>query len=348
MHKLRIIALLPFSILYGLLMAFRNFLYKIQVFKSYRPNIPTVVVGNLSMGGTGKSPHIEFLIRHLKNDYQLAVVSRGYGRKTSGFIELSENHAPSDVGDEPLQIKRKFPDIPFAVSENRATAIQQLQSKYPNLELILLDDAMQHRGIRGAFVVLLSVFQKPFFKDWVVPSGSLREFVFLGKKRADLCVYTKCPEPLDPNLKKQYAQLFSTSKPSFFSKFVYDDWHLLSRKKPDFAIEQILLVTGIAYPESLINHLKKNYGVEHMAFGDHHDYQETDIATIHRKFTNFDRQKTCVVCTEKDAIKLRDFESVTENQEISWFYIPIRVAMEQEQLFLNHIHHYVTSYSRGS
>ncbi len=348
MQKLRIIALLPFSFLYGIVMAFRNFLYEIQVFKSFRPNIPTIVVGNLSMGGTGKSPHVEFLIRELQKTYRLAVVSRGYGRKTSGFIELSENNSASDVGDEPLQIKLKFPEIPFVVCENRVTAIQKLQSKYPDLELILLDDAMQHRSISGAFVVLLSLFHKPFFKDWVVPSGSLREFAFLGKKRADLCVYTKCPETIDDAVKKNYAEQFSTVKPTFFSTFDYDDWHLISRKTPDSVMEQILLVTGIAYPESLINHLKKKYSVEHISFGDHHDYQETDIATIHRKFTNFDRQKTCIVCTEKDAIKLRDFESVTENQEISWYYIPIRVAMEQEQLFLNHIHHYVTSYSRGS
>jgi len=347
MHNLQSIAFLPFSLLYGFVLAIRNLFYDWGIFKSIRPEVPTVVVGNLSMGGTGKSPHIEFLIRELQNKYRLAVVSRGYGRKTSGFIELTEHASAIDVGDEPLQIKRKFPEIPFVVCENRATAIQKLQTDYPDLELILLDDAMQHRRISGAFVVILSLFHKPFFKDWVVPSGSLREFAFLGKKRADLCVFTKCPETLDEASKTNYAAQFSSSKPTFFSRFDYDEWQLLSKKTPASKVEQILLVTGIAHPESLLLHLRENYDVEHVSFGDHHDYRETDIAAIHRKFTNFDRQKTCVVCTEKDAIKLRDFESVTENQEISWYYIPIRVAMEQQELFLNHIHHYVKSYPRS-
>ncbi len=347
MHKFQTIALLPFSLLYGAVLAFRNFLYDKNILKSYRPKLPTVVVGNLNMGGTGKSPHIEFLIEHLKKDFRIAVVSRGYGRKTSGYIELTENAAASEVGDEPLQIKRKFPEITFVVCENRAQAIQKLQSEKQDLELILLDDAMQHRQISGAFVILLSLFQKPFFKDWVVPSGSLREFAY-GKNRADVCVFTKCPEIVSTKDKLNYAQHFSSEKPTFFSKFDYCEWQLISKKNPTSKIDTILLITGIAFPRTLIDHLTMNYVVEHIAFGDHHSFTDSDITSIHRKFTNFDRQKTCIVCTEKDAVKLRDFKSIAANQEISWFYIPIRVAIEQEETFLNHIRHYVKAYSRSS
>ena len=226
MQKFRIIALFPFSIFYGIVLAIRNFLYNQGVFSSYKPAIPCIIVGNLSMGGTGKSPHVEFLIDRLSKQYRLAVVSRGYGRKTKGYIELLERSNAADVGDEPLQMKQKFPEIAFAVCENRAEAIKKLQLKYPDLSLILLDDAMQHRRISGAFVILLSMFQKPFFRDWVVPSGSLREFGFLGKKRADLCVFTKCPQQIIEADKISYAQQFSSTKPTFFSKF-HCNWRVV-------------------------------------------------------------------------------------------------------------------------
>ena len=348
MHHLKIITLFPFSMMYGLVLLIRNMLYDCGVFKTYRPKVPTVVVGNLSLGGTGKSPHIEFLIRNLKNEYRLAVVSRGYGRKTKGFIEVTLNSKAQEVGDEPLQMKLKFPEISFVVCENRVEAIQKLSIQKPDLELVLLDDAMQHRRISGAFVILLSLFDKPFFKDWVVPSGSLREFAFLGKNRAQTCVYTKCPESVSEKIKTKYAQFFSNNKSTYFSRILYDAWMPMSRKKIEQTPQQLILVTGIAHPQSLLDHLKKSYQVEHVSFGDHHNYTPTDIAEVHRKFTNFDRQNTCIVCTEKDAIKLREFSLVSENGDVPWYSIPMRVFLEEEEQFLKQIHQYVKTYPRSS
>ena len=347
MRLLRVIMLLPFSMIYGSLMAVRNVLYDLGILKSHRPQIPTVIVGNLSVGGTGKSPHVEHLIRELRSHYKLGIISRGYGRKTKGFIEVQRNSLSSEVGDEPLQIKQNFPEIPFAVCESRNKGIEGLFRSYPDLELILLDDAMQHRSVKGSFVIMLSLFNAPFFRDWVLPSGNLREFAFLGKQRGDACIYTKCPENLSVALKTKYANEFSKDKPSYFSTFEYDSWRLMSQKPSIELLEHVILVTGIAYPQPLIDHLEKSYSVEIMNFRDHHDFNAGDVAAIHRKFTNFEARKSAIVCTEKDAVKLELFKDVSENKEIPWYCIPIRVQVDKNEQLINQIQQYVKSYSRG-
>lgn len=339
---------LPFSLVYGFIQWLRNSLYDLNVFKSYQPPIPTIIVGNLSMGGTGKTPHVELLIEELQAHYKIAVLSRGYGRKTSGYREIQLQSNAQDVGDEPLQIFSKFPTIPFAVCENRATGIKKLMAKYPELDLIILDDAMQHRRVKGSFVILMSLFNKPFFKDWVVPSGRLREFAFLGKKRADVCIYSKCPIDLSQQQIEEYTKKFSPKKKSYFSRFEYGAWQLLSLKSTPENIEHVHVVTGIAFPEVLVNHLKQNFKVSTSLFQDHHDFSGVDISKIYRKLTTFDPLKTAIVCTEKDAVKLNKINEVSQAENFSWYVIPIRANIENKEELLNQIHHYVRHYSISS
>lgn len=349
MSLLRVVLLFPFSLVYGLIMALRNKLYDWEVFKSYQPEIPTLVVGNLSTGGTGKTPHLMFFLAHLSKQYKTAVLSRGYGRKTRGYLELNRDSTATEVGDEPKQIKMNFPDTPVAVCEDRVTGIQKLLQTYPNLELILLDDAMQHRKISAGFVVMLSLFDQPFYKDWVLPSGNLREFAHIGKNRADVCIYTKAPDSIREETKKNFQLSFSQSKPIYFSRFEYGSWVPFSEANAPKEIRNILLVTGIAYPTPLLHHLTSRFRrIEHIKFKDHYEFSEKDIERIHQKFTNFDRQNSVILCSEKDAAKLRDFELITKNKKIPWLYIPVIIRIEGEEELLNQIHHYVRTHSRGS
>lgn len=348
MFLLRVVLLFPFSLIYGLIMALRNKLYDWHILKGYRPDIPTLVVGNLSTGGTGKTPHIAFFLAHLSKHYKTAVLSRGYGRKTKGYIELQFESVAADVGDEPKQIKINFPETPVAVCENRSKGIQKLLQTYPDIEIILLDDAMQHRKISAGFVVMLSLFDQPFFKDWVLPSGNLREFAHIGKNRANVCIYTKAPDNVSDETKKNFQSSFSQSKPIYFSRFDYGTWVPLSEANAPKEIQHIILVTGIAYPAPLLNHLAPTARkIEHLKFNDHYEFSKEDIERIHQKFTNFDRQNSVILCTEKDAAKLRGFELITKNKQIPWFHIPVNVRIEGEEELLNQIHHYVKSYSRS-
>lgn len=341
------IFLFPFALLYGGLVLLRSMFYKCGVLKSFFPPVATIVVGNLSMGGTGKTPHVEFLIRSLQSQYKIAVLSRGYGRSTVGFREVMQNSPAKEVGDEPKQIKQKFPELPFAVCENRAIGIQELLKLYPDVNLIILDDAMQHLRVSGGFVMQLSEFQRPFFKDWVVPMGRLREFAWSGKKRADVCVYTKCPENVDLNTKQLYSEAFSSVKPTFFSRFVYGDWKMISNHQMPEEVKQIVLVSGIANPQPLVDALSQKYAVKLLRFADHHDYTEKDIEQIHGNFAKFEPSTTVVLTTEKDAVKLSESTSLVSNHAVPWLYVPIEVAFENESELINRIHKYVESYPRS-
>jgi len=342
--------LFPLTILYGGITLLRTSLFRWGVLKAYKPTVPTVVVGNLSMGGTGKSPHVEWLLKRFGSQYKIAVLSRGYGRSTRGFLEVQLHSSADEVGDEPKQIKQKFPDVPFAVCEKRKDGILELLKLYPDLQLIILDDAMQHLAVSGGFVIMLSEFHKPFFKDWVVPMGRLREFAWNGKKRADLCVFTKRPEHIEYAQKQSFSAAFSDGKPSFFSRFVYPStaaWQSISGHNLPAEIKQIVLVTGIANPKPLVDALSATYSLELLRFADHHDYTEKDIEQVHRKFANFDASTTVVLTTEKDAVKLSEKASVVSQNAVPWYFVPIEVQVENEQELINRIQKYVESYPRS-
>ncbi len=336
--------LLPFSVVYGLVNAMRGLFYDWGIFRSYKSTVPVIVVGNLSVGGTGKSPHVEWLIRHLSIHYKIAVLSRGYGRKTKGFIWVSSKSKANEVGDEPLQMKFKFEEYPMAVCENRAVGLQEMLRIHPEIEVFILDDALQHRRIKGAFNILLSTYQQPFFRDWVLPAGRLREFAILGKKRADVCVFTKCPEVINKEEMNTYAAHFSSSKNIYFSEFEYATWQAIAPVDLPVHVQNILLVTGIANPKPLQNYLAKEYNLTLLAFPDHHHFSEKDIALVSKTFANFDALSACVLSTEKDAVKLKGFETIIKNTQMPWFCIPVQVKMNNEQQLLQEIRNYVDNY----
>ncbi len=270
---------MPFSLLYGSILALRNLCYDKGWFKSKSYAIPIICVGNLSTGGTGKSPMIEYLISFLKEDYKVAVLSRGYKRKTDGFRDVLINSKAEDVGDEPLQIKRKFPEVMVAVCADRQEGIEKIRIK---ANVILLDDAFQHRKVSASTNILLTAFNDLYVHDMVLPAGNLRESK-RGAKRADLVMVTKCPEK-HSHAKLQEIQYILNLKPTqkiYFSKIIYDDSICgISKTLPlNYLLNKnFTLVTGIANPKPLVEFLKQNqFNFEHKKFPDHHHFSNSEI-----------------------------------------------------------------------
>ena len=307
--------LYPFALIYGLIIGVRNKLFDWGFLKQTKFEVPIICIGNLSMGGTGKTPHIEYFISKYKTTHKIAVVSRGYGRKTKGFRYVSSNDFSENVGDEPLQIKKKFDEIIVAVGENRVKAMQQLLNENPAVNLILLDDAFQHRYVKRSLNILLTEYSNPFWTDLMVPAGRLREFRF-GWKRADTIIITKCPETIDLKIPQSIK-----SKPVYFSRIAYKSPILLQGQLS----KKIILVTGIANPLPLIGYLKKEDFelVYHFNFSDHHNFSGSDISTILSKANS--EKDAMLLTTEKDWMRLKPF---LENKAINLAYIPIGVEIE--------------------
>ena len=340
--------LFPFSLIYGMVTAIRNLLFDVGVFQSYSPPTPTIVVGNLSTGGTGKSPHVLYLYNMLHTRYKTAILSRGYGRKTKGFSYVTHNHTAADVGDEPLQFLSHIGQHALvAVCEKRVLGIQTILTDHPDVELILLDDAFQHRALKGGFQILLSDFNDPFFKDLVLPAGNLREFS-IGKHRADCCVFTKCPEIITEATRQTYRQQFDTSKPVYFSRIAYGTFTPLNAIHQMEDITHIVLVTGIANPHVLIDHCRKTYEVTPIIFKDHHNFSVKDIHQIHEIFGNFTTEKYAIVTTDKDAMRLNSNEFKKITADYPWFTLPISIEIEDNIKFENEIINYVEHHKRSS
>ncbi len=297
--------LFPFAILYGIITGFRNVLFNKQRFlKSTSFDLPIIAVGNLSVGGTGKTPQIEYLIRLLQESYTIATLSRGYKRKSKGFILASSDATADQIGDEPYQFHHKFPKVQVAVDADRVSGVLHLQSELPSLDLVLLDDAYQHRRIQAGFYILLSTYQQEYYKDYMLPTGNLRE-PRKGAKRAQIIIITKCP----PNL-SEAAQLErikainpSPTQQVFFSTI---DYMPELKGKESLSLEalqgkEIVLVTGIANPRPLLDYLKaKNIMVDHLDFPDHHSFSGKDIANITAK-----GKEKYIITTEKDYVRLK-------------------------------------------
>lgn len=325
MRILRIL-LFPFSIIYGLITYFRNKFYDFGWFKVTEFDVPLISVGNLSMGGTGKTPHIEYLIRLLNEGNKLATLSRGYGRKTKGFFMADSLTNAQDIGDEPMQFHQKFPKICVAVDANRVDGVNEILSADKTPDLILLDDAFQHRRIKPGFQILLTPFSDLYSDDWVFPTGRLREFEG-GKSRADVIVVTKCPEELT---KKKVSEInnklgIGINQQLFFSKIVYGSIIFGWDKILDFddLLEyKVLLVTGIANPSPLIKHLK-SYDItfKHLKFADHHNFTNDDVLKIDSNFASLGSGKKVVLTTEKDYVRL----STTSIHKSNLMYLPISV-----------------------
>ncbi|MBT3871616.1 MAG: tetraacyldisaccharide 4'-kinase [Flavobacteriaceae bacterium] len=331
--------LLPFSLLYGSILAFRNLCYDKRWFKSKSYAIPIICVGNLSTGGTGKSPMIEYLISFLKEDYKVAVLSRGYKRKTNGFREVIINSTAEDVGDEPLQFKRKFPEIMVVVCADRQEGIEKIRIK---ADVILLDDAFQHRKVSASTNILLTTFDDLYVHDMVLPAGNLRESK-RGAKRADLVMVTKCPEK-HSHAKLQEIQYLLNLKPTqkiYFSKIIYDDSICgISKTLPlNYLLNKnFTLVTGIANSKPLVEFLKQNqFNFEHKKFPDHHHFSDSEIK-------NF-KEKEIILTTEKDFVRLEP-----RLNKFAIYYLPIKTAIlnKQEKYFKEYIINEIENFSTNN
>tara|TARA_R110000787_G_scaffold55942_4_gene128847 strand:- start:20561 stop:21586 length:1026 start_codon:yes stop_codon:yes gene_type:complete len=301
--------LFPFAILYDLVTSIRNYFYDKGVFKSTSFDVPVIAVGNLSVGGTGKTPQIEYLIRLLQNDKKVAVLSRGYKRKTAGFVLLDTSHTAEDVGDEPLQFFKKFSNISVAVDANRVNGIQELKKRV-HPDVILLDDGYQHRKVKANFYMLLTKYNDVYVNDFILPTGNLRESR-RGAKRADVIVVTKCPINLSEDKQQEITRKLkaSSNQHVFFSSIEY---HPKTGGKQQISLDalseyEIVLVTGIANPTSLLDFLKeKECKLYHLNFSDHHNFTPQELVKIQKKFDELNSDKKIVLTTEKDYMRLSD------------------------------------------
>ena len=309
--------LFPFSILYGFITGIRNFLFDKGILKSYSFDTPIIAVGNLSVGGTGKTPQIEYLIRLLSPKYKVATLSRGYKRNSEGFILADSTSNTAILGDEPFQYYKKFQNIQVAVDADRKNGIEQLLSQKEKPEVILLDDAFQHRKVKAGFYVLLTSFGDLYSDDFMLPTGNLRESR-CGAKRADVIIVTKCPESLsldEQNRIKTKLKL-SSHQELYFSFVDYDEFIYSEDKKMkviDIGNVDKLLLAGIAKPEPFFAHLQ-NTNDECLTFPDHHHFTENDILDIKNK-----SQGKIIITTEKDFVRLKG--RIPSGQ---LFYLPIR------------------------
>src|ERR1035437_8487695 len=358
MKFLRIIAF-PFSLVYGCIVFLRNKLYDWGILSATEFDVPTISVGNLSVGGTGKTPHIEYLIRLLKSEFYIATLSRGYGRKTMGFVLSDTQSTAADIGDEPLQFKKKFKEIRVAADAKRVHGIKKLMEEFPSLQTILLDDAFQHRAVKPGLSIVLSDFRKPYTTDFMLPSGNLREFRS-GIKRSDIIIITKCPEILLPIERKRlitainplpYQNIyFSFLKYGEFIPFNSDN-NLFSK---DYYFDHsytVVLLTGIATTASLEYYLKnKVKNIIPAKFSDHHNYTKNDLLSIQKIFNNIASANKIILTTEKDAMRLKNPEFSDILKILPIFYIPIEIEFHDKDKneFNEQILHYVRANQKHS
>lgn len=345
------VLLLPLSMLYGIITGTRNFLFHVGILKSQSFNIPIICVGNITVGGTGKTPHTELLITELKKKFRVACLSRGYKRKTSGFILADEHSSAREIGDEPMQIKKKFPDILVACDSKRVRGIQELLALPQPPEVIILDDAFQHRYVQADKNIVLVDYNRPVYEDCLLPAGRLRENIS-ALKRADYIIVTKCPKQMAPieqrilskHLKiKPYQQLF-------FSTLTYGKIQALSTKTEPISLHagsSILCVTGIAQPAPFIKYLKTfTPNITELRYPDHHSFTKKDIEHIQATFQKISNKEKYILTTEKDAVRLKACE-LSKELKRKIYYIPvIPEFISHENIFLTEISEYVRKNKR--
>ncbi len=345
------VLLLPIALLYGLVVGLRNLLYRIGVLRSVRFDLPVISVGNLSVGGAGKSPHIEYLIRWLDQFIQVAVLSRGYGRKTFGFRPVTMIDTAEDVGDEPLQFKRKFPDVPINVGESRALGVPEVVKYSPDTQCVLLDDAFQHLAVTPGLNILLTEYNRPFTDDWLLPSGRLREWRH-GYRRADIIVVTKCPGSLT-EAQRQEMQLKIDPYPRqriYFSEYQYAtpyDMLRPDRPRPFDLDTDVLLVSAIANTDYLLGHLAQEVrSVQTIEFEDHHYFEETDLNELRKRFDNLPSPNKIILTTEKDAVRLELHQAYFWKHDLPIFVLPVEVAFcgDDEEAFQTDIQQFLLNF----
>ena len=307
--------LFPLAFLYWLVTFIRNWLYDKGIFKSFSFDIPIIAVGNLSVGGTGKTPQIEYLIRLLSDNYKVAVLSRGYKRTTKGFILADENASASSIGDEPFQFYSKFPNIQVAVDANRKSGIENLLQLPNKPDVVLLDDAFQHRKVKAGFYILLTAYDDLFCDDYILPFGNLRE-PSSGKKRADMIIVTKCPKDLSEIAQQKIREKLKIKQQVFFTSIQYDDYVFGNDSQllvSEIQSESKVLVAGIAKPKLFFDFLKSEKD-DTLVFPDHHHFSQQDCEQILAKANG-----RKIITTEKDFVRLNGLLPKAQ-----LFYLPIK------------------------
>ncbi len=343
--------LLPFALIYAVIIRFRNWMYDKKIIESVSFNIPMICVGNLSVGGTGKSPMIEYLIRLLHSEYQLAVLSRGYKRKTKGYILASETTGALEIGDEPMQFYSKFPQVSVAVGENRVEAVPQLLHDRPQTEVILLDDAFQHRTINPGFSILLTDVNNLYTNDFYLPTGDLRDEI-RSSKRADIIIATKCkPGFTDEHRQKITRELKPLAHQQlFFSTIEYGIPQHILQKQQTYHLHknlEVLLVTGIANIEPLKRYILDNtYTYERMSFGDHHIFTIDDLQEIKKRFEKISSNQKIILTTEKDAVRLMKFQTELENLPLYVLPIQHEILFGEEKKLKEAVVLFIKNFSR--
>jgi tetraacyldisaccharide 4'-kinase len=356
-------ALLPLSWIYGTIVDFRNQLFDWGILPSEEFSVPVISLGNLAVGGTGKTPHTEYLIRLLGKKYKVAVLSRGYKRKTKGFILADESASSLKIGDEPFQMYRKFPDILVAVDGNRKRGIKNLLNLPDNKrpEIILLDDAYQHRYVTPSLSILLTDSNRLFYDDCVLPAGRLRESP-KNNSRANIVICTKCAEsfkPIDYRIITKNMELYPYQQ-LYFTSYRYKSLLPVfpstnSTKKE--SIERLqkehysfLLVAGFANPSGMIKYLKDYTSeLQTLVYPDHHSFTGKDVAEITETFKGIKNHTKIIITSEKDAIRLMDTPAIPEEIKAAMYYLPIEVVfnLDQENLFIQKIEKHVTDFTRN-
>ena len=331
MKQWRKILLFPLGIIYHAVTAGRNLLYDVNLKKSTAFNIPIIGIGNIAIGGTGKTPHTEYLIRLFQKDYNIATLSRGYGRTTTSYTEAKITSTSKEIGDEPAQYKRKFPSINVVVENKRVKGVQQLLKNHPNTNLVLLDDAYQHRAIKAGLNIVVTDYNNPLANDYLLPAGNLRESK-RGIKRADIVIVSKCPDNLSEaeQTKLKKALNFHSPDSIYFTKVQYGKiYHVFTNDVLTLPTKQIdvVLVSGIGKPKPLQAYVQKEFNTMiPLAFADHHEFSNSDIKTIVKAFNDLKSEQKIILTTEKDASRLLNIKELSQ--------LPI-YCLEIEVAFLN-------------
>ncbi|HMH23811.1 MAG TPA: tetraacyldisaccharide 4'-kinase [Puia sp.] len=345
------ILLFPLSLVYALIIRIRNWCYDKNILVSTSFNLPIICIGNVAVGGTGKSPMVEFLVRSLKDRFEIAVLSRGYKRKTRGYALADGNATALDIGDEPMQFHSKFPGVTIAVGEERMVAIPQLLHDRPETQAIVLDDAFQHRAVKAGLNVMLTDYSNLFTRDWYLPSGDLRDSPS-SYRRADLIIVTKCREELGEEERKEIVAEIEPRdhQQVFFSAIRYGQpYHITKGEKAQVnGRVEVLLVTGIANPAPLkkwLNEKSKTY--YELSYSDHHIFTIDDLNTITRRFSGITAHNKIILTTEKDAVRLVKFRQELESWPIYVIPIEPRFLFGEEPRFTDLIVKFITDFSKN-
>lgn len=354
--------LLPLSCIYGAITKIRNKLFDYNILKSRSFEIPVVCVGNISVGGTGKTPHTEYLIRLLKDEFRVNVLSRGYKRKSKGFVMAQRGSTKiEDIGDEPFQMWNKFSDINVSVDSDRCNGIEnilRLNANSDKQDVIILDDAFQHRYVKAGMNILLIDYNRPIHNDAILPAGRLRESE-KGKQRADIIIVSKCPADMTKEDKDEFIKAISPAPEQevYFTYMKYDSLYNIFEPEKSIRTESldnsygVMLLTGIASPKAIINMLEKYCrNITTITYSDHHNFSKEDIRSITQKFSDIKEKKKLIITTEKDAARLICDKHLDDDIKPYIYALPVKVDFMDNatSMFNKKITEYVRKNSRNS